>query len=163
MANQNHVKIIRKKKEATQIPEAIVSVPDGILWVWKFINRSAVLFFAFCFIFNITHRWLDLSVHKGITTTESGKNSALNASPMPPAWRLPELESSRSGVQGNLRFAGTMSRGKQLLFATIALSAASWIRYSQHGGGPTSLSCFPWHSCLRNPPLGVTNPQLTTS
>ena len=163
MANQSHVKIIRKRKEATQIPEASVSVPDGILWVWKFINRSAVLFFAFCFIFNIPHRWLDLSVHNGITTTESGKNSALNASPMPPAWQLPELKSSRSGVQGNLRFAGTMARGKQSLFLPIALSAASWIRCSQHGGGPTSLSYFPWHSCSINPPFGLPHPQVTTS
>lgn len=91
------------------------------------------------------------------------KELALNASPMPPAWQLPELASSRSGVQGNLRFAGTVARGKQLPFSPIALNAASWIRYSQHGGGPTSLSYFPWHSCLLNPPFGVPNPQLTTS
>lgn len=102
-----------------------------------------MLFFAFCFIFNTPHRWLDLSVHKGITTTESGKNSALNASPMPPAWQLPELENGRSEVQGNLRFAGAMARGKQLLFLPMAPNAANWLRHSQHGGGPTSLSYFP--------------------
>lgn len=54
MANQNHVKIIRQGKEATQIPEAIVSVPDGILRVWKFINRSAVLCFLFWFGFFVS-------------------------------------------------------------------------------------------------------------
>lgn len=52
--------------------------------------------FVFCFIFNTPHRWLDLSVHKGIITSESEKDSVFNASFTPSAWQLPGLDSSRS-------------------------------------------------------------------
>ena len=59
-----------------------------------------------CFVFKTPHRWLGSSVHKRITTTESGKDSAINALPMPP-----ELETSMSEVQRNLGLAEAMARG----------------------------------------------------
>lgn len=64
-----------------------------------------------CFVFKTPHRWLGLSVHERITTTESVKDSAINALPMSPAWQLPELETSMSEVQRNLRLAEAMVRG----------------------------------------------------
>lgn len=66
-----------------------------------------------CFIFKTPHRWLGLSVHKRITTTESGEESVINALPMPPVWQLPELETSMSEVQRNLRFAEVTAQGIQ--------------------------------------------------
>ena len=64
-----------------------------------------------CFVFKTPHRWLGLSVRKRIITTESGKDSAINALPMPPVWQLSELETSMSEVQRNLRFAEATARG----------------------------------------------------
>lgn len=66
-----------------------------------------------CFVsfFNTPHRWLDLFVHKEIITIESEKHSAFSASPTPPAWQLPELESSRLEVQGDLRLQGPGQEG----------------------------------------------------
>lgn len=71
-----------------------------------------VCLFVFCFIFNTLHRQLDLSFHERITITDSEKDSAFNASRatcLVPSKR----ESSRSEVQGNLRFSGARPRVKQ--------------------------------------------------
>lgn len=58
---------------------------------------------------------------------------------------------------------GAAARGKWLLHLPMAPNAASWLGHSQHGGSPTDLSYFPWHSCWLNPHFGVHNSQLTTS